>query len=76
MRVSNLWSSLDFRRQQTILSGFSDLHYKAAVLLTNINTIMRRGNIISDFFHVQPPELEEYLQLVMLDPDAYSSFRD
>jgi nuclease HARBI1 len=60
-RVTNLFRSLSFFHNQRLLQTPLAQQYKAAVLFTNIRTCLDRGNILSDYFRLTPPSLQQYL---------------
>lgn len=59
--VSSRFAALDFVRQEKIRQGPVALKYLVAVFLTNCLTCLDRDNQISQYFNVQPPTLDEYL---------------
>ena len=59
--MATLWAYLDMKRQQRVRLQPVALFYRVATLLTNCYICMRRGNRTSDYFHVLPPDIREYL---------------
>jgi hypothetical protein len=60
--VLSLWAFLDFRKNLKL--GLSPIgsFYKLGVFLTNCHTCLRRGNIVSSKFGLEPPTLQQYLR--------------
>ena len=61
-QILSLWAYVDFKKQQKIFLQPVSIHYKVAALMTNLRTIVRKGNNISKFFGLKPPTLDQYLQ--------------
>jgi len=59
--VSMSFSALDFVRNEKIRLSPLSLKYKAAVILTNCLTCIRRRNQISLYFNLSPPSIDIYL---------------
>jgi nuclease HARBI1 len=60
-RVTNLFRSLSFFHNQRLLQTPLAQQYKVAILFTNIRTCIDGGNIVSDYFRLRAPSLEDYL---------------
>ena len=59
--ITNFFKFIDFKKQMKIgLSAVGKL-YVVSALLENARTCLY-GNIVSDFFHVEPPRLHQYFQ--------------
>ena len=61
--VMQYFPYLDLKQQQKVELQPVGLHYKVAALLFNCLTCVKRGNETSRHFNLDPPGLEEYLQL-------------
>lgn len=61
--VTQFFPYVDLKQQQKVELQPVGLHYKVAVLLLNCLTCIKQGNETSQYFHLHPPVLEEYLQL-------------
>ena len=62
-RVLQLFTYLDFSRNLKVLLSPIAKSYMVGALFTNIRTCMDGGNIVSDYFNCDPPELGEYLHV-------------
>ena len=60
--ISNQWGYLAMKKQQKVLLQPVAMYYRVAALLTNLRTIVRYGNEVSQEFSLWPPSLQEYLQ--------------
>ncbi|OWZ13887.1 hypothetical protein PHMEG_00012713 [Phytophthora megakarya] len=61
-QVTNYWTALDFKRQARSGTQPVGSMYRIGVLLNNCLTCANGGNTISDYFHLAPPSLHEYLK--------------
>lgn len=58
--ITQVWTALDFKRQEKILLTNVGKRFKLAAVLTNIRTILRQKNKISTYFDDFPtPTLDE-----------------
>ncbi|KAE8960371.1 hypothetical protein PF007_g30602 [Phytophthora fragariae] len=62
-QVVNYWAGVDFKRKMYAGGVPVATLYKAAVVLTNCITILRRGNNNSKYFGLDPPMLNEYFSI-------------
>lgn len=60
-RVSVLFAFLYYERTLKILLSPIGEYYKVGILLTNLRTILSKGNQISDYFDLATPSLHDYL---------------
>ncbi len=65
MKVVQLWSFVDYKKQMRIEGVAVEADWVVAVWLTNIHTCIRKGNIISAYFDLEPPSIDEYLHTTM-----------
>jgi len=59
--VKKTWASLEELNRMSVNRSPVDLFWFNACLLTNLRTIVNGGNLVSDFYGVDVPTLEEYL---------------
>lgn len=62
-KITSLFAYIDFKKNQKLLLTDIEHYYKCAVILTNCHTCLY-GSQTSDYFNVQSPNLETYLQYV------------
>jgi hypothetical protein len=60
-RVVTIWGFIGHKYQQKAGQSPVAAYYMVAVLLTNLMSYMRGGNLVSDYFGTTPPTLREYL---------------
>ena len=59
--VVNDWAFLNYAPNLKLFKSRVGDYYKVGVLLSNIRTCLY-GNIISQYFGIQPPKLQAYLK--------------
>lgn len=60
--IAKLFAFTEFAENQKIGLQPVGIYYRVATLFTNIHCCLN-GNIVSSFFHLQPPTVENYLRL-------------
>ena len=59
--ISRLFAFTEFGHNQKLGLQPVGVYFRVAPIFTNIHTCMNGGNIVSGFFHCEPPSVEKYL---------------
>ncbi len=69
-KVVTNWAYVDFYKKMKISEAPVESLWQLAAWLSNVLTCARRGNQISDWFHIEPPSLFEYLRVTLRTHDG------
>ncbi|KAK6165596.1 hypothetical protein SNE40_022496 [Patella caerulea] len=60
-KIVTYWPFIDFKKNQKLYLQPVGLYYLTCALLTNFHTCLY-GSEVGNFFNLQPPSLEDYIQ--------------